>query len=201
VESADLVDRPALSEGFSYPSFEHELDERAEIDGIPRDATVKGLYFQSLIGHGREHGFESQQRHVGLMDYSNREYTELIFEIAPVVHPGVPQREAVRLLGRHAFPALKQSLWGRAVFGALSGDLVRLFGLVSKGWEMSQSHVQARLVASDAGRAHIELARCSLLDTYVVGIFEGIILAAGQQPFIGLRKRGPRDGELECLWR
>lgn len=188
---------------FIVPDFSVPLDEAAELARIPRDSTVKGLYFTALRLLAERRGLRlARKSYVGLVDYPNLEYAELVLEVARGIYPNEAVREAVRRIGHTAFPALRSSVFGRAVFGVFGDDLVSLFRLVSRGWATSTSHVSARLLETAEDHALIEIADVhALLDTHAFGIFEGIILDRGFEPDVGMHKLSETHAIFRCAWR
>jgi len=172
------------------------------IAGIPEASTTKGLFFNRLQELARKRGVPFPDDHyVGLLDYSSREYCGLLVDIASALYPEETLREALRRVGHTAFPTLRSGLVGRAVFAVFGKNPRPPFRLMARGWQMSTSHVRAREVERGPSHAIIEVVDCyAFLDSYVVGIFEGVLLDRELQPEVTLEFHGPSSCMYHCAW-
>jgi uncharacterized protein (TIGR02265 family) len=193
-----------VPEEFALPDYAAPIDVEARLAVVPPEATVKGMYFASLLEEAqrRRTPLEVRWRIVPFRDYPLRAFHELVLEAARAWWPGEPPREQLRRVGQLAFPAMQRSLVGKVMFGALGGDVGAMMRLSPKGWTVSLSHARVELV--DSGARHVVLRFAGIyswLDCYEPGILEGGLMAVGRPGVVALRSRTLTEGDLYVAWR
>ena len=190
------------------------LDLQIDVDfylrSCPADATVPGVFLQDLakLVMGRQHG-ATEQLYAGLKDrrwtafkpYPLRDFMRLAVNAARILDPGVPLSEALRRLGRTAFPSLQATMAGRIVLYALGDRLEDAFRNAPKAYKLVLPHAEVTVdVGEKAGT--IELRGVyNFVTTYHYGVFEGTIAAYGFHPRIAIRpSRRWCDATFDVSW-
>jgi uncharacterized protein (TIGR02265 family) len=189
--------------GFTAPDFAGPLDVAAHLDACPADVGAKGMFFNDGIEHVVAQGKQppSTRKYVAFKSYPNRELIQLLADCAQRAYPDVPLREGLRRLGRSAYPTLASSMVGRVVFGVLGKDIVSIFRIAAKGYEIALTAGKARVVEVDAHGARVRFDDIyNFLECYQVGVFEGAILTCDRRGEVKLKLDTPFSGELLATW-
>ena len=190
--------------GFALPDMDASLDVEQYQALIPDGATVKGMFFQSIVREctAAGHPLKDGPKFVSYMDYSAAEFLELLLQGADSLSDGASRRTGLRRLGQLAYPTLLESWTGRVIFGVLGGDVRRVLQLARKAYAISGSTGTAKLLELGDSHARLELSGIySFLDAYHVGALEGALRACKLDGEVLLR-RGPSldAGEFRLRW-
>jgi uncharacterized protein (TIGR02265 family) len=188
-----------------------DLDVESFIARVPSDASCKGMYFTDLLaifrrtGHGGGDGRVAElaaKRYVPFRDYPLVDHMRMTALASRLMFPDCCTREAMRRLGRKAFPAFVQSLIGRIVFKTLGPDLDQIFAAGPKSFEVSLSRGRATATRLGDGHWRYDFREMyGFLDTYYVGVVEGPITKYGFTPEMRLALDSPSNGSMTILWR
>ena len=192
-----------MEAGFSPPDWNAPLDVETYLREAPRGGAIKGMFFADQVEMARKAGkpLPGRKRYFAFKDYPIKEYMELLLETAELVHPGVPIREALRRLGRPAYPTLADTMIGRAIF-ALAGDSFhRILAVASKAYAVSVKPGKVDLVSSGDNWARMELRTIwAFPDCYQVGVFEGGMEVLGLYGTIQVRTQSLCDVDFHLEW-
>jgi uncharacterized protein (TIGR02265 family) len=210
--------RPAASRrrwpygsGFHEPDFEAPVDLEAHLAALPPEATCKGLFLADLVQQAGKVTTErdlfrmaqiAERRYVGFRDYPLADAVQLAVTTARVLYPRYPLGEGLRRAGQTVFDALMGTHIGRSLFGILGRevDLVLLAG--PKAFKLMVNVGQ--LTADKAGFRTFHLRAQEfpgLLETYQIGVLEGMLRYCGQRGRIriALEDLGTATIELHLL--
>lgn len=189
--------------GFEKPDFTAPVDVAAQKKLVPPGATTKGMQLQALVDECKRRGAPIEgRRYTAFRDYSGEELLDLLVLAAERAWPSVPPREAMRRLGRVAFPAFRSSLIGRVIVGAFGpNDLSNAWKLLAKGYSISGSVGGASVVEIQPGEAVVRLEGIySFVDAWHVGIFEGMVDAFDRVPEILVKLTSPTSADFLIRW-
>lgn len=161
------------------------------------------MQLQALVDECKKQGVAiSTRKYTSFREYPGEELLDLLVATAEGVWPGVPIREALRRVGRLAYPTLYNSLVGKVIFGALARDVKRIWGVVSKGYELSGSTGTATLLEVTDEEAIVRLdGMYSFIDSWHVGIFEGAIEVYDADSEIYVKMNTPMSADFQVRWR
>jgi len=171
---AELQRQGFIRSRFTTPDFKRELDVEAIRAATPRNASVKGMYFETLARSARSLNVSCGAHYVAFRDYPMAEYTDLLVRYSRARYPKLPLREALRRSGWEAFPAMMSSIAGRVIFAVAGRDIGAALKLVPKAYEHSikPGKVTARFVSSN--QAVMEFRDIwNFTDSYQIGALEG----------------------------
>lgn len=188
---------------FRSPDFAAPLDVDEAIRAAPAEATVKGMFLQAALDDVRAAGLTlpTTESYKPFKDYPVTEFCRVLADCARLLHPDVPLREAMRRMGRRAFPTFKETLLGRVLFGVLGNHLTAVLRSSARWLELSQSH--GRLVVQDIDDGHAVLKFSNVytfLDSYHVGLIEGTMAACQARGTVEVHLDSPWAGELLVRW-
>ncbi len=197
-------------EGFVTPDFAAPLDVDACIARCIPAATAKGMFLTAAAELGRraapsrmDQVFEgvTARRWMPFLEYPLRDTMRLIVNAGKLRWPHEPARERLRRVGWTAYPTFAESMAGRVLVGMTSKDLAGKFGAVTKAFSLSVSH--ARVTPRRIGDRHwhfdYDHVYC-FLDSYHVGVLEGLVRAHGHEPGVRIHLTRPEAGTVELRW-
>jgi uncharacterized protein (TIGR02265 family) len=161
------------------------------------------MFMNDLLAHVAQAGGApiTDKRYVIFKDYPMREYIELAPQAAARAFPSLPMREALRRIGRSAYPTLADTMIGRVIFGVLGKDLEAVMRVAARGYAVSQSHGVAEVLEVGPGRARVQLTNLyTFVDSFQVGVFEGAILACGRTGEVRARVESIATAEILATW-
>src|SRR5690242_4287092 len=112
--------------------LEQSIDVEYYLRSCPSSATAPGVFMQDLVNlvMARHHGTTerlyagiSNRRWIAFKTYPLREFMRLAVNAARILDSAAPLSEALRRLGRTAFPSLRATMAGRVVLLALGNRL------------------------------------------------------------------------------
>jgi uncharacterized protein (TIGR02265 family) len=198
-------------ESFTLPRFEGDLDFEAYLARVPDDACCKGMFFGDLLNAARTVSSEAtaevlrelgSRRYIPFKDYPLREHMTLSSRLVPRLFPTVSTREGMRRLGWLVYPLFKESLIGRVVFGVLGHDLDQVMRVGPRSFELSltRGRAKAERLGDMHYRYHFEEIY-GFLDSYYVGVLEGVFRDHAVPCEVRVALRSPSDGVMDIRWR
>lgn len=192
-----------MSEGFGRPDLLAPLELDARLSGMPRDATVKGMFMASLMElvETRTGSRIGRKRYVAFVNYPLAEMLELLPKAAELVFPGMPVREGMRRLGQAAYPTFADSTLGRVLMSIAGSDPRAALHLAPRAYRLVGNTGEARVIDLDESTSILELRGVwSYPDAYNVGVHEGALEAFGQDGEVRVRVHTISDVDLEIRW-
>lgn len=189
--------------GFSAPSWTDPLDADERITHTPEDATLRGVFFQSVLENLESHGKKSpfREQYSSFVRYPLREYMQLALVAARELHPDEPLRAALRQIGRAVYPAFAATMAGSAIFAFGGNDFGKVAALAEKAYSISVTPGRVSLRKLGARHLVAELRDVfAFLDCLQIGIWEGAMIACHTEGTINLRMLSSSDGDLEMHW-
>jgi uncharacterized protein (TIGR02265 family) len=173
--------------GFEPADFRSPLDVPGLLARVPSHATGKGMFVARLLKELDELGIPrpTAERFLPFSDYPLTRCMELNLEIARLLHPRVPDREALRRVAWRSFTTFATSMVGRMIFGAVAHDPLDVLALAARALPMTTNVGEFVLEPID-GQHAIMHARSSymFLEPFGAGMVEGVFAAC------------KRDGEV-----
>lgn len=195
--SADL-------DNFVPIDWDAPLDASAALAAVPDHVTVKGMFVKRMIDDAARAGFDMGARrpYRSFKDYPMRELMDAQLLAARTVFRQLTLREAMRRLGRTAFPTLMESMIGRVIFAPAGNDVVAAFRLASRGYRVSISDAEVSVRRGDDDRSLVVSYGqiYNFLDSYQVGVVEGAVLHYGHEPRTQIRRHSEHAADVLVRW-
>ena len=183
------ADAPTLE--LRPPSFDAPVDLDEHIRRIPSGATIKGIFFLELQRVAEEASVSpavmpalglAKKRYFAFRDYSLVDYLRLTVAVVSHVYPRLSPGEGLRRLGHSAPDVVMKSQIGRAVFGLLLRDLepILLRGPRAYKLLLGVGDVSVEKISDRTYRFHARNLP-AFLETYQVGVIEGVLHHCGAQ--------------------
>ena len=189
--------------GFEAIDWSAPLDVDAYVEHCPADATVKGIVMTSVLKHATKRGL-SLPPGLGpfhtFKAYPLREHMRLTVDIAKLVFPTRPLRQALREFGWTTFPAMRDTLIGKVVFGSVEEPVV-IYRRVNKAYEITGSRSRATISEHGPRFVHMHIRTAfGFLDTFHVGTSEGVCIAMGRKPNLVIKRHSLSEAEFYVQW-
>ncbi|MCA9534675.1 MAG: DUF2378 family protein [Myxococcales bacterium] len=193
---------------FRVPDFSGDLDPGPYLSATPETATVKGLYFQTMLDMMAALPKErvadvvvERPRYLPFFDYPLREHMRLSFALVPRLFPGVPTRQAFREMGWKAFPDFAGTMLGRVVFGVFGDDLEKAFEGGPRAVSQSVKPGMAAVTLLAERHARMEYYDIyGILDPYYIGVVEGMVRHYGFEPDVRIHAIDIANAVLDIRW-
>jgi uncharacterized protein (TIGR02265 family) len=189
---------------FLAPDFQAPLDVEKYLRAVPVGAKIKGTYVNLLLealGPKRERIPESRIRYFPFKDYPLEDQVRLIAQVAQLLNPNLPLRQAIRLVGHRVYPTFSSSLLGKVLFAAVGTDTNALLHAGAKAYRMSASVGKVEVVESGAGAALLHLTDMyNYIDCYHIGILEGAFSVLGLEPTFEIQLESPIAAWFKLIW-
>ncbi len=173
------------------PRFDAPVDLDGHLRRVPSGATIKGMFFLELQRVAEKSGVWRQvlltagvaeRRYYNFRDYPMVDNLRITLAVATHVHPDRSHGEGIRLLGQGALDIVLGSQLGRAVFGPFDRDMDPLFLRGPKAFKLllGIGDVTSEKISPRVYRFHARNFP-AFLETYQVGVIEGILRHCSQQ--------------------
>lgn len=186
---------------FHAPPWGAPLDVDAVIAAIPKDATVKGVFLNSVAtALPRDETALRRDRYLAFADYPLVELAHLLVVAADALFPALPVRQALRKMGRRTPRILLETTYGKVVFAGAT-EMHEVLEATAKAYGVMAG---AKVTVEDAGEgfARIRLEDVFwFLDSNHVGVFEGLMKYCGVRGNVDIRLESPSRGEFALTWR
>ena len=178
-------------------------DIEAAIDACPPHAHVKGMFNIDLQKHltsaEPDHSVRTE-RFSAFLDYSARDYLELIVETARVCHPDVPRPEAIRRTGLNAFTEFASSSIGRVLFSLLNNNPARIAATAPKAYKFSVKPFKMKIVKLDDDSMHCTMELTTFMYTNNVGVWAGAFAAIDVNGHVFVKRADLFCAEFFITW-
>ena len=196
---------PALA--LRPPSFDAPVDLDEHLRRVPSGATIKGIFFLEFQRVAEEAGMWpavmlaaglKKKRYFAFRDYSLVDNLRLAVAVASHVYPDLSPGEGLRRLGQSAVDVVMKSQIGRAVFGLLLHDLEPILLRGPKAYKLllGVGDVTVEKVSESLYRFHARNLP-AFLETYQVGVIEGVLRHCGAQGRVLLAMQDVANGMME----
>lgn len=188
---------------FELPDMSRPLDVAAVIAACPQEARAKGMFIAEVIEQVTRHGVTppTTRRYHVFTDYPLRDFVEVAPACAALIYPDVPLREALRRLGRSAYPTVANTRIGRVAFGMFKDNVRGLLRLSTKGYGLSLSVGRAEAIEVSDDYAVVRLTDIyNYIDSYHVGVHEGILSACRVDGEVRIKARSDTSADLLLSW-
>ncbi len=160
------------------------------------------MQFQALVDECTKHGVAlGTKKYTAFREYPGEELLDLLVATAQGVWPNLPIKEALRRVGKIAFPTLFNSLIGKVVFGALSRDVTSIWKVLPKGYSVSSNVGSAQLLELHPTEVLVRMEGIyAFVDSWHVGMFEGAIELYGSTPDIFIKVMSANSADFHITW-
>jgi uncharacterized protein (TIGR02265 family) len=183
-------------EGFTAPDFRTPIDLAASLARVPAHATGKGMFVAKLLAELDARGIPrpTDERFVPFTDYPLTRCMELNLEIARLLHPRVPDREALRRVAWRSFSIFAESMLGRMFFGAIGRDPVAALNIACRALPTTTNVGAFRIEQLDGEHALMHVTDTYLFaEPFGAGMIEGVLQACGRDGEVLVKMAGDTD--------
>jgi len=188
---------------FHVPPWDAPLDVNAELEAIPKEATMKGLFIVPMLVEARRQGVtlkSARERYLPFTDYPLIEHARVLVEAAHAFFPDLTTRRGLRKLGRAAQRAFAQATIGKVMWATVDSPESAIEA-ASKTYVISTPSARLLIVERAPGRARVRLEGVHCFrDSNHVGTLEGVLLAANTKGTVHVRIDSPTVCEFELSW-
>jgi uncharacterized protein (TIGR02265 family) len=192
---------------FRAPKF-GPIDLEEHIAAIPEGAMAKGLgVWDALRGlKGRElevfrRAGVHRDRYLPFADYRYPEILRMLDAAAQILHPKVPNGEALRRLGWRAFDAFFGTQAGRAIFGFFELGPETLFRMAPAAYNATLGFGRIDVEKQGDRLYHVHFRdRPILIETYQVGVVEGAFRHVGHEARTRIALEDLANATVEVTW-
>ncbi|MEM7608108.1 MAG: DUF2378 family protein [Myxococcota bacterium] len=192
------------------PNFRAAFDPAQHLESVPTGGKVIGLYFRdvidALLGAAPTNPRLAELVAVPYKPfrrYSISDWLELLALAAAEAHPDVPLREGLRRIGRSAYEAFIATMLGRTIFGIAGRDIDAAFKLGPKGFAAAYGGTNGGVRAEQPAPHtwhYTFRSYPAYLDTYVIGVMEGVVAHFGKAAKFRHTPGIFFDGVIEMVW-
>jgi uncharacterized protein (TIGR02265 family) len=193
------------SADFQEPPWDTPLDVNAELEAIPKGATMKGLFILPMVAEARSRGIvlpSARDRYLTFNDYPLVEHGRVMVESAQAFFPNISTRRGLRKLGRAAVRAFSQTTIGKVMWASVD-SVDSALDAAAKMYTIAVPSCRMTVVERAQGRAVVRLggeAHC-FLDSNHVGTLEGVLHASGANGgTVAVRIESRFVGEYRLTW-
>jgi uncharacterized protein (TIGR02265 family) len=192
-----------MIDDFVIPDPNAPLDLAERLAQLPAQATVKGMFFQTMsdqafVASGQLPG---RDRYVAYKDYPLREWIELLLKAARLTFPRVPVREGIRRLGQESYPTFTRSMVGKVLMAAAGNNFGAALRLAPRAFFLTSSTTRCQVVAMEETRAELRLVRAwDFTEALHVGVFEGTMRAFQRKGVVRVRILSLSSADFEITW-
>jgi uncharacterized protein (TIGR02265 family) len=210
IRSPARIERPSTDPRpdpgkFREPDFYAPLDVELYVRQTPPHATIKGLFLSNhvaMAGERRTRLYGVRERYVAFKDYPLKEHVQLLPDVAQLLHPHRPLRDALRRVGQKVYPAFASSLLGKVMFQAVGHDIGAVIRTGTKAFRIASNVGRVDILRLGDKEAWFRLDEMyNYIDAYQVGVFEGPFLMFGLEPTVRVWLDSPTSGEFYVTWR
>ena len=188
---------------FSRPDFSAPLDVEAHLRGVSKAATVQGGLLYGFQNLGKSEGIEGITQHhfLPFRSYSMEVTLRFIAELAGAMSPQETLREGIRRMGWRAFEMFRDTLLGRSLMQAINHDLAAVLSNIELAYKGQEGH--AEMYVAEVGERHVLFSYQQIytfLDSFEVGVLEGVVKHFGESPEVWLRLDSSHRGDILVRW-
>lgn len=192
-----------MIDDFVIPDPNAPLDLAERLASLPAQATVKGMFFQTMSGQAfaASGQLPGRDRYVAYKDYPLREWIELLLKAARLTFPRVPVREGLRRLGQESYPTFARSTVGRVLMAAAGNNLGAALRLAPRAFSLTTNTTQCEVVAMADTRAVLRVTRAwDFIEALHVGVFEGTMRSFQRTGLVRVRILSLSSADFEITW-
>jgi uncharacterized protein (TIGR02265 family) len=184
-----------------------DVDVDASIAMLPKDAAVKGIYFNDVMRRANTAiapnelfaaASVTQRRYLPFLDYPYPDWMRIAVVATRALSPNVTLAAGLRELGRHAYDAFLGTQVGRVLFGVLNLDASAIL----------RAGPRAYRVVVNFGEISVDVVndRCfryrfrefpAFLETYQVGVLEGVLTQCHVSGRVLIAMRDTANADIE----
>lgn len=199
------ISRPPAGylDSFKDPEWDAPLDVEREIESMPADAQIRGMFILPMVAELRRLPLGSvamRDRYLPFEFYPLREHARLLIDGCKQLFPKQPIRLGLRKLGRGAPMAFTTSTLGRVVLQSVEG-VVAVASALAKGYELSLKPGRAQVEVVGPRGLIVRFDEIYyFLDSHHVGAFEGAAKHAGERARVRVLRHGHGSASLLVEW-
>jgi uncharacterized protein (TIGR02265 family) len=179
---------------FGPPDYRSPIDLAEHLARVPPHATGKGMFLGKLFDELDERGIArpTQERFLPFHDYPLTRCLELNLQVARLLHPRVPDREALRRVAWRSFTTFASSIVGRVVFGAVGRNPIDVLSLATRALPMTTNVGDYTLESIDHQHAILHVHEGYLfVEPFGAGMVEGVFSACEHDGEVLVKRTSP----------
>lgn len=189
--------------GFQLTNWNADVDVATCLAAVPATATIKGVFPAVILEQLKKNNCSriGLEEYHAFGDYPVREYMEFLVDAAQKLYPGAPLAQGLRSLGHLAYSSFLNSLVGRVLLGVLGKKVDAILRVSPRAWSAAIS--VGNLVIEDVREQEAYLQAKDLyyfLETYCVGIAEGMLLTCQRKGVVAYQKNSPYNARVFIAW-
>jgi uncharacterized protein (TIGR02265 family) len=188
---------------FVAPSWTQSLDVEMYLERCPADINVRGMYFNGIVRDilSKISTYTPSTSYRAFHYYPLRDFMALVVEAASLLYPMAGAREGIRLVGRNAYRDFADSTIGKVILGAVKNDVSAILSLATKAYGVSMTQAKVGVVERGDHYAILSMSNVyNFLDTYQVGVFEGVFLITATTGEVKIHRTGHSEAQLLLTW-
>lgn len=192
-----------MIDDFVIPDPNAPLDLAERLAALPAQATVKGMFFQTMSDQAfaASSQLPGRDRYVAYKDYPLREWIEVLLKSARLTFPRVPVREGIRRLGQESYPTFTRSTVGKVLMAAAGNNFGAALRLAPRAFSLTSSTTRCEVVAMADSRAVLRLIRAwDFSEALHTGVFEGTMRAFQRTGVVRVRILSLSSADFEITW-
>jgi uncharacterized protein (TIGR02265 family) len=193
-----------LDQQFIEPDWAAPLDTASAIQAMPSTTTISGMFLDATLTAARKARIplspEWPAQYATFRFYPMRDFARLLAELAPLMLPELPIRQALRVMGRTAPDVLLGSTVGKVVLGSVEG-VHEIIATVTKTYPINLKPSSAEIV--ERGESHMIVRLTGVhyfMDCHHVGVMEGTLRHAGVRGNVRIRPLAPGAVDYLLSW-
>jgi uncharacterized protein (TIGR02265 family) len=187
------------------PDRKEKAEFEAWISETPPEATVKGMYVESILSMLKRRGAPrpADKRYLSFKDYPLHDLMRLMVDAVEALYPDISPRDGMIELGRQALPTLVGTTVGKVLFSIAGRSWLGALDLVPKAYELSLRPGTVSVEDLTETSARVALRGIwSFGDSYQVGVFEGAMEHFGVRGTVQATRVARRcDVDLTIRWK
>jgi uncharacterized protein (TIGR02265 family) len=188
---------------FANPPWDAPVDAERVLGSIPADATISGMFFTYLVAAARAMGVplpSAGERYLAFKFYPVVDLTRLVLEAIPLLFPGRPLRQGLRVLGRGAPDAFLSSTLGKVTLGS-TDSVHSAIAAIAHAYEVNLRPSHVAVLDKGPAWAIVRIEKVHyFLDSHHVGTFEGVMKFAGAEGTVRIASRSASSADLLLDW-
>lgn len=189
--------------GFQTTNWNADVNVAPYLAAVPAKATVKGVFPAVILEQLKKAhcSYLGPDEYHAFGDYPVRDYMEFLVDAAQKLYPNAPLAQGLRSLGHLAYSSFLNSLVGRVLLGVLGKKVDAILKVSPRAWSAAISVGNLTIEDVQAQEAFLQAKELYyFMETYCVGIAEGMLLTCQRNGVVAYQKNSPCDARVFIAW-
>ncbi len=178
------------------------IDVRAFFEALPREAQIRGLFFDVIeTTYARAGKASPALPALPFQLYDRRRYLELMLQAVEECFPDHSNAAGLFEIGKLVYPEFANTMIGRAIFSVAGRDFLRMVQLASRAYAVANNRGTVKLIEVREGLVHASFDDVWDFPAHSLGIWCGAMQVSGLTPrFIEYRVGSLSYHEIRLSW-